>query len=58
MKEQVYEYLQTNKKPITIKRLAKHFIASDSAIHRAIQELDAERKISTINGKPMKYVIR
>ena len=58
MKERVQEYLQTHKKPVTIKQLAKYFIASDSGIYRAIKELDAEGKISTINGKPLKYVIR
>lgn len=58
MKERVQEYLQTHKKPVTIKQLAKYFIASDSGIYRAIKELDAEGKISIINGKPLKYVIR
>ena len=58
MKERVQEYLQTHKKPVTIKQLAKYFIASDSGIYRAIRELDAEGKVSTINGKPMKYVSR
>ena len=58
MKERVQEYLQTHKKPVTIKQLAKYFIASDSGIYRAIRELDSEGKVSTINGKPMKYVIR
>lgn len=58
MKERVQEYLQTHKKPVTVKQLAKYFIASNSGIYRAIRELDAEGKISTINGKPLKYVIR
>ena len=58
MKECVESYLMTHKKPVTIKQLAKYFIASDSGIYRAIRELEAEGKISTINGRPMKYVIR
>ena len=58
MKECVESYLMTHKRPVTIKQLAKYFIASDSGIYRAIRELEAEGKISTINGRPMKYVIR
>jgi predicted Rossmann fold nucleotide-binding protein DprA/Smf involved in DNA uptake len=47
-----------HKTPITVKRLAKHYILSESSVLRVLKELSAEGKISTINDKPMKYVIR
>ena len=58
MKECVESYLMNHKRPVTVKQLAKYFIASDSGIYRAIRELDEEGKISTIKGKPLKYMIR
>ena len=58
MKERVESYIMTHKKPVTANQLAKYFISSESAIYRAIKELEAEGKVSVIKGKPLKYVMR
>lgn len=57
-RECVLDYMTLHKTPITVKRLAKHYILSESSVLRVLKELSAEGKISTINDKPMKYVIR
>jgi DNA-binding IclR family transcriptional regulator len=58
VREFVLDYMTLHKTPITVKRLAKHYILSESSVLRVLKELSAEGKISTINDKPMKYVIR
>jgi len=57
-RECVLDYMTLHKTPVTVKRLAKHYILSESSVLRVLKELSAEGKISTINDKPMKYVIR
>ena len=58
VRECVLDYMTLHKTPITVKRLAKHYILSESSVLRVLKELSAEGKNSTINDKPMKYVIR
>ena len=58
LKECVFDYLNTHKRPVTITKLAKHFIASDSGIRRVLMELIDEGTVETVRSRPAQYKIK
>ena len=57
-RERVLEYMSTHKSPVTVKRLAKHYIMSDSGVFRVIKELVDEGKVEIIPSKPLQYKLK
>ena len=57
-RERILDYMNTHKSPVTVKRLAKHYIMSDSGVLRVIKELVNEGKVEIIPSKPLQYRLK
>ena len=58
VKERILDYMGSHKTPVTIKKLAKHYIMSDSGTLRVMKELLAEGKVEVIPSKPLQYKLK
>lgn len=58
LKECVFDYLSTHKRPVTINKLAKHFIASESGVRRVLMELVDEDIVEIVQSRPAQYKIK
>ena len=58
LKECVFDYLSSHKRPVTTNKLAKHFIASDSGIRRVLMELIDEGVVEIVQSRPAQYKIK
>lgn len=57
IEDKILDYLREHKKPVTIKQMAKYFIASDNAVQRALASL-ATRGIAEVVPKSKPYLYR
>jgi predicted ArsR family transcriptional regulator len=58
VEDKILFYMQTHKKPVTIKQMAKYFIASDGAVQRALASLAAKGVVQIVpKSKPYLYRI-
>jgi DNA-binding IscR family transcriptional regulator len=58
VRECVLDYMALHKTPVTAKKLAKHYILSDSSVLRVLKELSAEGKVEAIPSKPVQYKLK
>lgn len=58
VRERILDYMGSHKKPVTIKKLAKHYIMSDSGTLRVMKELLDEGKVEVIPSKPLQYRLK
>jgi Mn-dependent DtxR family transcriptional regulator len=42
IKEKIFDYMQEHKKPVTISKMAKYFIASESSVKQALANMVKE----------------
>jgi Fic family protein len=59
IEDKILDYMQEHKKPVTIKQMAKYYIASENAAQRALANL-VDRGIAEIipRSKPFLYRIK
>ena len=58
IEDKVFSYIQSHKKPVTIKQMAKYFIDSDGAVQRALASLAAKGMVQIVpKSKPYLYKI-
>jgi Mn-dependent DtxR family transcriptional regulator len=56
VEEKIFDYISEHKKPVTISKMAKHFIASESAVKQALAKMVKESVVEVIpNSKPYLY---
>jgi Mn-dependent DtxR family transcriptional regulator len=56
IEEKLIDYLNEHKKPVTIKQMAKYFIASDGAVQRAFANLSVKGVVQIVpKSKPYLY---
>jgi len=58
VKERILDYMGSHKTPVTIKKLAKHYIMSESGTLRVMKELLSDDKVETIPSKPVQYRLK
>jgi len=57
IEEKLLDYLKEHKKPVTIKQMAKYFIASENAVQRSFADL-ASRGVVEVVPKSKPYLYR
>jgi predicted ArsR family transcriptional regulator len=57
IEDKLLEYLKEHKKPVTIKQMAKYFIASDNAVQRSLADL-VSRDLVQVVPKSRPYLYR
>jgi Mn-dependent DtxR family transcriptional regulator len=56
VEEKIFDYISEHKKPVTISKMAKHFIASESAVKQALAKMVKESIVEIIpKTKPYQY---
>jgi predicted ArsR family transcriptional regulator len=56
IEDKLLEYLKEHKKPVTIKQMAKYFIASDNAVQRSFADLAKRGLVEVVSkSKPFLY---
>ena len=58
VRECVFDYMTLHQAPVTVKKLAKHYILSESSVLRVLKELSAEGKVEAIPSKPVQYKLK
>jgi predicted ArsR family transcriptional regulator len=59
IEDKLLEYLQEHKKPVTIKQMAKYFIASENAVQRSFADLASRGLVEVVpKSKPYLYRIK
>jgi predicted ArsR family transcriptional regulator len=57
IEDKLLDYLKEHKKPVTIKQMAKYFIASENAVQRSFADL-ASRGVVEVVPKSKPYLYR
>jgi predicted ArsR family transcriptional regulator len=57
VEDKVMEYLQSHKRPVTAKQLAKYYIVNENSVQRALAELAAKEEVA-INRDVRPYQYR
>lgn len=56
IEDKLLEYLHEHKKYVTVKQMAKYFIASDTAVHRAFNDLITKGVVEIVpKSRPFLY---
>jgi Mn-dependent DtxR family transcriptional regulator len=56
IEDKILLYIQSHKKPVTIKQMAKYFIVSDGGVQRALASLAAKGMVQIVpKSKPYLY---
>jgi predicted transcriptional regulator len=59
IEDKVWDYLVEHKRPVTVKQLSKHFIASENAVSRALTEFVKRQVVNKIRqGNVVLYKIK
>lgn len=59
IEDKLLEYLKEHKKPVTIKQMAKYFIASDNAVQRSLADLARQGHVQVVpKSKPYLYRLK
>jgi DNA-binding IclR family transcriptional regulator len=59
IEDKILDYIREHKKPVTIKQMAKYFIASDGAVQRALASLAAKGVVQIVpKSKPYLYRLK
>jgi predicted ArsR family transcriptional regulator len=57
IEDKILDYIREHKKPVTIKQMAKYFIASDNAVQRSLADL-VSRDLVQVVPKSRPYLYR
>jgi Mn-dependent DtxR family transcriptional regulator len=57
--EKILDYIKEYKKPVTITKMAKHFIVSESAVKQALTKMTKNGVVEVVpNSKPYLYRLK
>ena len=57
--EKILDYIKEYKKPVTITKMAKHFIVSESAVKQALTKMVKDGAAEVVpNSKPYLYKLK
>ena len=59
VEEKILDYIKEYRKPVTITKMAKHFIASESSVKQALAKMVKENVVEVVpNSKPYLYKLK
>jgi Mn-dependent DtxR family transcriptional regulator len=59
VEQKIFDYMSEYKKPVTITKMAKHFIVSESAVKQALTKMVKEGVAEVVpNSKPYLYRLK
>ena len=59
IEDKILDYIREHKKPVTIKQMAKYFIASDNAVQRSLADLVSRDLVQVVpKSKPYLYRLK
>ena len=59
IEDKILDYIREHKKPVTIKQMAKYFIASDNAVQRSLADLAKQGHVQVVpKSKPYLYRLK
>jgi Mn-dependent DtxR family transcriptional regulator len=57
--QKIFDYMSEHKKPVTISKMAKHFIVSESAVKQALTKMTKNGVVEVVpNSKPHLYRLK
>jgi transcriptional antiterminator len=57
-KDKIHRYLETHKRPVTVDKLAKHFLLTKRTVQQALKELTNESRAARIGiSRPALYCV-
>jgi len=59
VEEKILDYIKEYRKPVTITKMAKHFITSESSVKQALAKMVKENVVEVVpNSKPYLYKLK
>jgi Mn-dependent DtxR family transcriptional regulator len=59
VEEKIFDYISEHKKPVTISKMAKYFIASESSVKQALANMVKKGVAEVVpNSKPYLYKLK
>lgn len=59
VEQKIFDYMSEHKKPVTMTKMAKYFIASESAVNKALVKMVKEGLAEVVtNSKPYQYKLK
>ena len=59
VEQKIFDYMSEHKKPVTISKMAKHFIISESAVKQALTKMTKNGVVEVVpNSKPYLYRLK
>jgi Mn-dependent DtxR family transcriptional regulator len=59
VEEKIFDYISEHKKPVTISKMAKYFIASESSVKQALANMVKKGVVEVMpNSKPYLYKLK
>jgi predicted transcriptional regulator len=59
VEQKIFDYMNEHKKPVTMTKMAKYFIASESAVNKALAKMVKEGLAEVVtNSKPYQYKLK
>ena len=59
VEQKIFDYMNEHKKPVTISKMAKHFIVSESAVKQALTKMTKNGVVEVVpNSKPYLYRLK
>ena len=59
VEQKIFDYMSEHKKPVTVSKMAKYFIVSESSAKQALAKMVKEGVVEVvINSKPYQYRLK
>ena len=59
VEQKIFDYMSEHKKPVTITKMAKHFIVSESAVKQALTKMVKDGIVEIVtHSKPFLYRLK
>ena len=59
VEQKIFDYMSEHKKPVTISKMAKYFIASESSVKQALTRMTKNGVVEVVpNSKPYLYRLK
>jgi predicted ArsR family transcriptional regulator len=59
VEQKIFDYMSEHKKPVTISKMAKHFIISESAVKQALTKMVKDGMVEVVtSSKPYQFRLK
>ena len=59
VEQKIFDYMSEHKKPVTISKMAKHFIISESAVKQALTKMVKDGMVEIVtSSKPYQFRLK